>query len=280
MADLFDRNTLFCRMIGLLTQEQLDSLERKTVAFAGAGGVGFTHAESIVREGIGGAKISDFDAFGAENMGRQFGCSTLTVGRDKAEVLEERLKTINPALRINRIGAITRENVGQFLDGVDIACDAIDYFSIEPHRLYHAEAHRRGVPSVLGAPQGYGATLHFFHPDHMSFDEYFDLHDGQPESEQMENWGEGLGPAQLYRHYLSNRNLDVHNKTGSVISAVCLLSTALVSAVVLRYLLGQESAFKPVPYIYHIDLVAGRFEEMYVPEGSRGIRADPGKYLR
>jgi tRNA threonylcarbamoyladenosine dehydratase len=280
MTDSFDRNTLFCRMVGILTQPELDSLEHKTVVFAGAGGVGFTHAESIVREGIGRVKISDFDAFGPENMGRQFGCSTLTVGRDKAVVLEERLRSINPALRIERYAAITPENIGRFLDGADMACDAMDYFHLEPHRIYYAEARRQRVPVVIGAPQGYGATLHFFHPDHMSFDEYFDLRDGQSEAEQMDNWGDGFGPARLYRHYLNDRNLDFHNKTGSVVSATCLLSTALVSAVVLRQLLGQESAFKPVPYIYHIDLVAGRFEELYVPDGIRGIRSNPEKYLR
>jgi tRNA threonylcarbamoyladenosine dehydratase len=280
MADPFDRNTLFCRMIGLLTQEQLDSLEHKTVAFAGAGGVGFTHAESIVREGIGRVKISDFDAFGAENMGRQFGCSTLTVGRDKAEVLEERLKTINPALHIERFGELNRGNIGRFVAGADFACDAIDYFHVEPHRIYHAEARRRGVPVVLGAPQGYGCTLHFFHPDHMSFDEYFDLNDGQTEAERMDNWGDGFGPSCLYRHYLPHRNLDFHHKTGSVVSATCLLSTAVVSALALRYLLGQEIAFKPVPYVYHIDLVVGRFEELYIPEGVRSVRADPRKYMR
>ncbi|MGH6979762.1 MAG: ThiF family adenylyltransferase, partial [Stellaceae bacterium] len=116
MSDPYDRNILFCRMVGLLTQEQLDSLAHKTVAVGGAGGVGFTHAESIVRQGIGRVKISDFDTFGAENMGRQFGCTTLTVGRPKAEVLEERLMSINPALKVERFGALTRDNIDEFLD--------------------------------------------------------------------------------------------------------------------------------------------------------------------
>jgi hypothetical protein len=98
--------------------------------------------------------------------------------------------------------------------------------------------------------------------------------------EQLNNWGMGLGPTHVYRHYLDKRNLDMENKTGSVISAVCLMATAVISAVALRRLLGQPIAFKPVPYMYHIDLVMGRFDELHIPEGVRGIKADPEKYMR
>ncbi|HEY5210012.1 MAG TPA: ThiF family adenylyltransferase [Stellaceae bacterium] len=280
MTDPFDRNILFCRMIGLLTQQQLDSLADKCVAVAGAGGVGFTHAESIVRQGIGRIKISDFDIFGAENMGRQFGCTTLTVGREKADVLQERLMAINPALKIERFGALTADNVAPFLDGADFVCDAVDYFHIGPHRMLHREARNRGIPSMLTAPQGYGCTAHLWDPAHMSFDEYFDLNDSMSEQDQLDNWGLGLGATHMYRHYLAARNLDMENKSGSVISSVCLLSSAVIAAVCLRRLLGQPIYFKPLPYMYHLDLVMGRFEELHIPDGVRGIKADPEKYMR
>jgi molybdopterin/thiamine biosynthesis adenylyltransferase len=280
MSDPFDRNILFARMIGLLTQQELDSLAYKTVAVAGAGGVGFTHAEAIVREGIGRMRISDFDVFDPINMGRQFGCSTLTVGREKAEVLEERLMTVNPALELERFGGLDEANVARFLDGADLACDAIDYFHVAPHRMMHREARKRGVPVVFCGPQGFGCTLHLFEPDHMSFDEFFDFHDDQSDLEQMRNWGMGIGPTHLYRHYLPHRNLDFEKQTGSVVSAVCLLSTALVAAVALRRLLNQEMFFKPVPHVYHLDLVMGRFEEVHIPEGVRGIKEEPKKYMR
>jgi len=280
MTDRFDRNILFARMIGLLTQEQLDSLAHKTVAVAGAGGVGFTHAEAIARQGIGNMRISDFDTFDPINMGRQFGCSTLTVGREKAEVLRERLLTINPALKVERFGALEPANVDRFLKGVDFVCDSIDYFHIAPHRMLYAEARKRGIPVALTAPQGFGCTVHFFQPDHMSFDEYFDLNDRMTDQEQLDNWGLGLGPTHFYRHYLAHRNLDMENKSGSVVSAVCLMSSGVMAGLALRRLLNQPIAFKPVPYMYHIDLVMGRFEELYIPEGVRGIKADPKKYMR
>ena len=44
MSNSFSRDVLFCRMIGILAQEELDALAAKTVAVPGCGGAGFTHA--------------------------------------------------------------------------------------------------------------------------------------------------------------------------------------------------------------------------------------------
>lgn len=280
MTDTFDRNILFCRMIGLLSQEQLDGLADTAVAVGGAGGVGFTHAEAFVRQGIGRIHISDFDAFGPENMGRQFGCTTKTVGRDKAEVLEERLLSINPALQLVRFGALTPDNIGAFLDGVAFVGDAVDYFAIRPHRMLHMEAYRRGIPSMLVAPQAYGCTVHLFDPAHMSFDQYFDMSDELTEKQMLDNWSTGLGPTHMYRHYLPERYLDMEKRTASVVSAVCLMSTAILTGVGLRRILGQHTNFKPLPTMYHFDLVEARFEEVLIEDGVRGIRANPEKYFR
>ncbi len=276
----FDRDTLFCRMVGILTPQELASLADKVVAVPGAGGVGFTHAESLARMGIGTLRISDFDAFGPENIGRQFGATMHTVGREKVEVLRDRLHSINPALAVEPFGKLTEDNIARFLDGGHFVADAIDYFSIAPRRMLHREARRRRIPVAIAGPVGYGATLHLFHPDHMSFDEYFDLSDGKGEEENLLSFGEGLGPAQLYRHYMADRNLDFERKGGSVLSSSCLLCTSLVGTVALRLLLAKPGFFKPVPYVYQIDLMAGAMVELHIPEGVRAIKRDPEKYRR
>ncbi|MEJ1360816.1 MAG: ThiF family adenylyltransferase [Candidatus Sedimenticola sp. (ex Thyasira tokunagai)] len=90
----FERDILFSRMIGLISEDELDLLEGKKVAIPGCGGTGFTYAESLVRMGVGSIHISDEDTFGAENMNRQFGCTVHTVGQPKVKVLSERLSSI------------------------------------------------------------------------------------------------------------------------------------------------------------------------------------------
>jgi molybdopterin/thiamine biosynthesis adenylyltransferase len=267
-------------MIGILTQQDLDRLGSKTVAVPGAGGVGFTHAESLVRMGIGGIRIADFDTFSAENMGRQFGATVHTVGRDKLEVLSERLKSINPALAVDAFDGVREDNIDRFLDGVDMVCDAIDYFAIASRRLMYGEARKRGIPVVIAGPVGFGANLHLFDPEGMSFDAYFDLHDGQSEEEMLLNFGRGLNPAELYRYSLEDQNLDFKNRTGSVLSSTCLLCTALVGTVALAHLVGKPIAVKPVPYLYQLDLAAAKFEELHIPAGVKGIKARPELYRR
>ncbi len=280
MTDKFGRDVLFARMIGILTQENLDTLGKKTVAVPGAGGAGFTHAESMVRMGIGRIKIADFDTFDPINIGRQFGATIHTVGRRKVEVLEERLKSINPALAVDPFDGVTKENIGEFLDGVDVVCDAIDYFSVPPRRLLHREARKRGIPIVFAGPVGFGAALFVFDPRGMSLDEYFDFREGQSETEMLENLGIGLIPARLYRHSLDNQNLDFKNHSGSVLSSTCLLCTALVGIAALTLLVGKDVALKPAPYVYQIDIAAAKFVELHIPGGVRDIKSNPQAYLR
>ncbi len=279
MANDFSRDILFCRMIGILSQAELDALAAKTVAVPGCGGAGFTHAESMVRMGIGRIKIADFDTFGPENMGRQFGATIHTIGKNKVDVLEERLKSINPALAVETFDGVTESTIEDFLDGVDAICDAIDYWAIGSRRLMYREARKHGVPVAMAGPQGFGANLHIFDPQGMTFDEYYDLHDGQSEEEMRVNFGLGLHPAQLYRHSLDDPNLDFRNRGGSVLSLSCLLCTTLVSTVALSHLTGKHIALKPVPFIYQIDIAAAKFAELHVPEGVRGIKSNPQPFL-
>jgi hypothetical protein len=35
-----------------------------------------------------------------------------------------------------------------------------------------------------------------------------------------------------------------------------------------------------VPHVYQIDIAAGKFAELHIPEGVRGIRAAPQSYRR
>ena len=280
MTAKFGRDVLFARMIGILTQEDLDTLATKTVAVPGCGGAGFTHAESMVRMGIGRLKIADFDTFDAINIGRQFGATIDTVGRKKVEVLSERAKSINPAVVVDTFDGVTKENIGRFLDGVDMVCDAIDYFSIAPRRMLYREARKRAIPVVIAGPLAFGASLQIYDPRGMSFDEYYDLRDGQSEDEMLQNFGIGLNPAQLHRHSLDSQNLDFKNRSGSVLSATCLLCTALAGIVALTRLVGKSIALKPVPHLYQMDIAAGKFAELHAPEGVRGIKAKPEAYER
>src|SRR5215469_13347332 len=105
MADPFSFLAAFDRNIGWLTEWEQQALRSKRVAIAGMGGVGGFHLTTLARFGIGAFSIADMDRFDLVNFNRQIGATMATIGRPKAEVLEEMALAINPELRMRRFDA-------------------------------------------------------------------------------------------------------------------------------------------------------------------------------
>lgn len=120
--DIFQRSEL------LLGAEAMGRISEKRVIIFGVGGVGSWCAESLVRSGIKQLTIVDSDCVCASNINRQLMATTETVGQVKADVLRERLLTINPAAEITAIHEFfTAETADSFhLDTYDYIIDAID----------------------------------------------------------------------------------------------------------------------------------------------------------
>lgn len=268
----FSREVIFSRMLGIVSEAELDQLARSRIAVPGCGGVGYTHAETLVRMGVGAVTLADFDSFGPENFNRQFGATVHTVGQEKAQVLAERLLSINPALDLTVLPAISDATVDQFLDGVDVVCDALDYFVVRPRMIMYGRARRAGIPVVMSGPVGFGATHHYFSPEGMSFDEYFRLAPSLDEDELLRRFGEGLAPGHLEAAYLEEETLDFEARKVASVSSACLLATTLSTTSALHLLLGRRMFVKPVPYVYAIDFIAGRFEEMLIGADTEPLR--------
>lgn len=279
MTEHFPREVLYSRMIGIINDSDLEVLGSSTVAVPGCGGVGYTHAEALARMGIGHFKIADFDTFGPENVNRQFGAVVETFGKPKATVLHDRLLSINPAIEVQVFDGVTEDTVEEFLDGVDFVCDALDYFVIQPRRLMYRRAYEKGIPVVMSGPIGFGAATHFFVPGGMTFDEFFDLHDGLSEEEMLLNFGAGLNPGRLDRHYLPDAKLDFVERKVASVSSSCLLATVQSTSTAVLSLLRRETAVRPVPWVQQMDYVAGKFHQIIVDDGVRSIRADAERYL-
>jgi molybdopterin/thiamine biosynthesis adenylyltransferase len=271
----FSREVLFSRMVGLVSDEDLQTLANKRVAVPGCGGTGFTYAECLIRMGIGAINIADADTFGPENMNRQFGCTVHTVGRKKSDVLVERLSSINPAVRIKAVDFVGEDNMDEYLEGVDLICDTLDFFVIAPRRLLYAKARDKGIPVVICCPVAFGVTSHIFEPNGMTFDDYFGITDDLSDTEQLIRFGDGLTPASLYKSYTESPSLDFERKKVSSLSASCLMATSFGSSLALMTLLGIKTGFKPVPFCYQFDIRAGRFVEYSASSWATTQSRDP-----
>ena len=106
----------FSRNRGIISPEEQQKLRESRVAIAGLGGVGGVDLVTLVRLGIGRFTIADPDTFGVANMNRQYGAAMSTLGRSKAEVMEEIARDINPELDVRTFTEpVGTENVTEFL---------------------------------------------------------------------------------------------------------------------------------------------------------------------
>ena len=145
----------------LLGSEGLARLAGSTLAVVGCGGVGAFAAEMLARAGAGHLILLDSDAVGDTNRNRQLLALTSTVGRSKVAVLSERLKDINPALRIDTVESFLEEDsVAALLDPfrLDFLVDAIDTLSPKICLIQYCLA--KGIPmvSAMGAGAKCDAT--------------------------------------------------------------------------------------------------------------------------
>lgn len=113
----------------LLGEEKQERLAQAHLLIVGLGGVGSWAAEMLCRAGAGAMTIIDADVVDVTNINRQMPALASTVGQPKCDVVAERLRAINPDVRITvKQMFITPENIPTLLDegGFDFVVDAID----------------------------------------------------------------------------------------------------------------------------------------------------------
>jgi tRNA A37 threonylcarbamoyladenosine dehydratase len=120
----------FSRQQLLLGRQAMENLQQATVLLFGAGGVGAAAAEGLARGGVGGFILVDGDQVALSNCNRQLIALRSTIGRDKVQVLKERILDINPQARVqaHKLFYLPQEAPGLF-DGADFVVDAIDTVS-------------------------------------------------------------------------------------------------------------------------------------------------------
>jgi molybdopterin/thiamine biosynthesis adenylyltransferase len=243
----------FARHRGLITVGEQERLRHSCVAIAGLGGVGGVHLATLARLGIGNFHIADPDSFEVANFNRQYGASTHTLGRSKANAMAEQALAINPEAHLRVIAdAITSKNVGNFLDGVDVFVDGIDFFALESRRLLFREAQRRDIWAVTAGPLGFSTAWLAFSPHGMSFDEYFDLNDSMTLVDQLIAFAVGLAPRATHLPYMDLAQVDLPSGRGPSVGLACQLCSGVVAAEVLKIILNR-SVVAPAPHYFQFD---------------------------
>lgn len=136
-------------LLTYLSHTQLQTIQSKKIAIAGAGGLGSNAAMILVRSGFLHIEILDNDIIDASNLNRQQ-YYTNEIGEKKVFVLADRLLEINPNLNIATHHVTwNKDNADQYFENCDIYVEAFD----QPDAKYEFVEYYQntGKPVITGS---------------------------------------------------------------------------------------------------------------------------------
>jgi molybdopterin/thiamine biosynthesis adenylyltransferase len=259
----------FSRNQGLLSRADQERLRNSHVAIAGMGGVGGVHLMTLVRLGIGHFTIADPDHFETANFNRQYGARVSTIGRQKAEVMAEEARDVNPDVDIRVLSEpIGAHNVDDFLGAADVFVDGIDFFAIKARRLLFQAARQHRIWAITAGPIGFSAAWLVFNPQGMSFDDYFDLRHGMDRIDELIAFGVGLAPKATHMSYMDLGRVDLRAATGPSASVACQLCSGVASSEVVKILVGRGTV-PSAPWYSQFDAFTGELRRGKLLWGNR-----------
>jgi sulfur-carrier protein adenylyltransferase/sulfurtransferase len=146
----------YARQIRLpeLGSQGQERLARGSVLLVGAGGLGSPAALYLAAAGVGRIGLVDDDHVDETNLHRQVLYGTSDVGRRKVDAAAERLRDLNPEIRIELHAArLDASNALDILRDYDVIVDGTDTF---PTRYLVNDA-----CLLLGKPNVYGSVFRF-----------------------------------------------------------------------------------------------------------------------
>ena len=147
MLEQFSRTEL------LLGRDAIEKLSRAKVIVFGVGGVGGYAVEALARSGVGRIDLVDKDTVSLSNLNRQLIATRDTVGREKVEVMAERIHSINPDCEVQPYCCFYLPDTKEQFDfsAYDYIIDAVDTVTAKLSLI--CEAERAGTPiiSAMGA---------------------------------------------------------------------------------------------------------------------------------
>ncbi len=192
---------LFARNYGVFTEQEQEKMRRSRVLVVGCGGIGGTVAVILARCGVEKFELVDFDEYEPTNVNRQIGCLSSTFGMNKAEVIGEQIREINPEAEV--VVHPLKLSLDELSDPVleaDLVFPAADDFAFSLMLFRLCRQH--GKPALFVLPAGTWANVSIIRPDSPTVEELHGipfLPDYQSLKEMFETRKYKLGSYYLYR---------------------------------------------------------------------------------
>lgn len=142
----------FSRTQLILGKESMDKLKDKTVCIFGIGGVGGNVCDALARSGVSHFVLVDDDKVCVTNINRQLIANIHTIGRDKVDVMEEHLRSINPHVQVEKRKCFYLPETASEFDfkKYDYVVDAIDTVTAKIDIIMRCKELNVPIISALG----------------------------------------------------------------------------------------------------------------------------------
>ena len=146
--------SIFDRTEKLIGADKVAGLHNKTVAVFGLGGVGGYVCEALARAGVGHLVLIDRDTVNITNINRQIIALQSTVGMKKTDAFAERLKDINPDIKLTLHDCFFLPENSSIIDfeKLDYVADCVDTVTAKIEIIKKAK--EAGVPVISSMGTG------------------------------------------------------------------------------------------------------------------------------
>ena len=142
------------RTISMIGQKAMDKLAASKVLVFGVGGVGGYVCEALARAGVGELHICDNDVVSESNINRQIIATYDTIGQQKTDVMEARIKSVNKDCKVEKFNCfyLPGEPEAEAFDfgQYDYVVDAIDTVAAKIDIIVRCKEAGTAVISSMG----------------------------------------------------------------------------------------------------------------------------------
>ncbi len=164
-SSVFDPREFYSRQTVLaeLGRKGQEKLRHSKVAVVGLGGLGTISSLYLALAGVGHLRLIDQDTVELNNLHRQVLYSINNLRYPKVEVAGDRIRQVNPDVKIEPVPENVREgNIDKLVSGVDCIVDGLD--NMRTRYLLNRASVRHKIPYVFGAAIGIEGNLSVFSP--------------------------------------------------------------------------------------------------------------------
>ncbi|WP_458701685.1 HesA/MoeB/ThiF family protein [Sulfurospirillum sp. 1307] len=149
----------FHRQVQLWGEETQISLQDKSIAIIGCGGLGSSLAISLGSSGIGKIHLVDFDEVSVHNIHRQIAFKVGDEGKYKSEIVgklvEDRCPYVKTVVHVESFEEFSKKDIK-----VDLILDATDNLPVRA--LIDEYAREKNTPWIYGSVEAFNGQVCFF----------------------------------------------------------------------------------------------------------------------